>query len=92
DAALALDDANPYNWNARGNVYYAMEDYENAVDDYSEAIALDDTYSIAYSNRGYAYQELGEDRRAVRDFEAYLELVPDAEDAEEIEDLINELS
>ena len=69
-----------------------LEAFERAADDYTDAISLDQEYAIAYSNRGYALMELGEDDDAVEDFEMYLELRPDASDAADIEDLIDELS
>lgn len=44
----------------RGIVNEALQNYQEAVDDYSEAIRLDDQCVTAYYNRALIYDSLGQ--------------------------------
>jgi hypothetical protein len=60
----------------RGNEYFAIRDFESAIDAYREAIRLDPQFSIAYSNLGSALASTGEYRLAIRNFEKASEIDP----------------
>ena len=60
----------------QGLVYKNMEDLDQAIAAYGQAIALDPEYIGAYNNRGRAYQQKGELELAVNDFTAALEVDP----------------
>lgn len=46
-------------YNNRGVSYYWLEDYDNAIKDYTSAIqANPDSYPLAFQNRGNAYEQL----------------------------------
>ena len=60
-AACYLDSAETaYN---RGWDYAEQGDYENAIEEYDEAIRLDPQLAEAYNNRGAAYGSLGQYER-----------------------------
>lgn len=54
-------------WYQRGSEAQDAEQYEEAVQDYTEAIRLDPTYADAYNNRGVVYCVLQEYERALGD-------------------------
>ena len=60
----------------KGNDYYDLGDYEQAVDYYDEAIRLDPLYAEAYSSRGLAYVSLGQHERAIQDVDEAIRLNP----------------
>ncbi len=46
-------------YNTRGHIRYLWVDFDDAIDDYSEAIQLDPYFSVAYYNRGQIHYRLG---------------------------------
>lgn len=65
----------------RGNESYRLDDFEDAVANYTKAIELRSDFSSAYNNRGVAYDALGQDEKAIADYEKAIELRPDYADA-----------
>ena len=57
-----------------GNEYLSLGQYEQAIQDFDEAIRLDPQYSDVYYNRGLAYEALGKTIEAERDFAKAKEL------------------
>ena len=51
----------------RGNIYFCMEKYIAAVDDYDRAIKTNPDQASAYYGRGVAYAETGDSEKAVAD-------------------------
>ena len=51
----------------RGNVYYHMDKYDDAITDYDLAIKLRRNYADAYYNRGLAFDGKGLLRQALGD-------------------------
>lgn len=77
---------------ARGNVYYFLQEDDNAIHDYSKAIALDKDYANAYYGRAILYKISKKDDLALRDFDMYIELAGKNSDLyPEVERLINEI-
>ena len=76
DLCVSLFDESDDSWyqaalEQRGNVYFKMQDYPNAIKDYSCAIGIDSInfpkYDL-YFKRGMAYKNIGLDKEAVDDF------------------------
>ena len=68
-------DANTYY--TRGYSYYELDEYEKAVEDFSEAIELDPYNADVYYNRGVSYYRLGKYGEAVDDCTKAIHLEPD---------------
>ncbi|WP_335943040.1 tetratricopeptide repeat protein, partial [Fusobacterium polymorphum] len=49
---------NDSNFNQRGNYYYELKKYDEAITDYSEAIRIDSKNATYYNNRGKVYYNL----------------------------------
>ena len=52
----------------RGADKHDKNDYQGAIEDYTQAIKIDQNHDDAYHNRGYARFELGDHQRAIEDF------------------------
>ncbi|MEZ7893032.1 MAG: tetratricopeptide repeat protein [Candidatus Wallbacteria bacterium] len=83
DKAIELNPAALQIYYDRGNSYQAKKDYENAINDYSEAIKLkidspemNSTYSEVYNNRGYSYYQKEKYDDAINDFTEAIKLNP----------------
>lgn len=72
EPAIELKGADGYH--GRGFSYFAKNQYELAITDFSKAIELDSNYMVAYYNRGVAYFDLGQNERAITDFTKAMEL------------------
>ena len=58
----------------RGNSYFELSKYENAIKDYTEAINRDVNNPEYYDNRGRAYYESGKSKEALNDFNKAIDL------------------
>ena len=67
-----IKDADGYH--SRGFSYFAKNQYDLAVGDFTKAIELDSNYLVAYYNRGVAYFDLGQYDVAIVDFTKAMEL------------------
>ena len=65
----------------RGDAYNAVGDYQNANEDYTEAINLDPENDEAYNNQGTVYFELGEHHKAEDSFIKAINLNPELDAA-----------
>jgi tetratricopeptide (TPR) repeat protein len=78
--SLCVADINPadpsFAWNNRGNGRKNNEDYDRAIEDYTEALRLNPNDAEAYNNRGVAYRHKGDYDRAIADYEAALRINP----------------
>lgn len=63
--------------NNRGWSYYRKGDYDQAIQDYSQAIHLKADYAFAFNNRGLAYAGKGDYDRAIDDYNRAIELKAD---------------
>ena len=61
-----------------GNVAHGNQEYQEAIEHYTEAIHLDPNNALVYGNRGLAYYFLGQRQRAIQDFDKAIQLDPDA--------------
>ena len=56
-------------YHTRGAAMAALEDYEKAIEDFSEAIRIEPTHVLSYNDRGKAKEALGQMDAAKADFE-----------------------
>ena len=63
-------------WFERGNAYVQSGDYEDAVEDFTQAITTDPNYADAYYSRGRVLGRLGKHQQAIGDFTQALSLNP----------------
>ena len=59
-----------------GVAYSAVQDFQNATEQYSEAIRLNPDYTHAYTNRGIARDILGQSASAIADFDEAIRIDP----------------
>ena len=79
DVSLAIqaEPTNPTPYINRCAIYlYAWKQYEEAINDCSEAIKLATRSSMAYNHRGYAYEMSNSRSEAIADYRKALELDP----------------
>ena len=62
----------------RGDSYRALERYEEAIDDYTEATKLDPQSAYAYSRRGNCHYALEESAKASEDYTEVINLNPES--------------
>jgi len=67
-------------WSKKGFNYSRKEEYDKAIEAYTNAIALNLNYA-SYNNRGTAYGNKGQYDRAIEDFNKALALEPNYADA-----------
>lgn len=63
-------------YNNRGNSYYYLGQWQNAVADYSQAISQRPDYASAYFYRGLAQEQLGQRAAALADLQQADRLLP----------------
>ena len=61
----------------RGLAYDKLENYEDAISDYTRSIRIDPDYAAAYINRGAAYDKLENYENAIADYTRALRINPD---------------
>ncbi len=88
---ITLPPIPPSFYKYRGIVHYNRGEYQQALENFNEAIALDPGYGNAYKHRALVYRESGEYARALNDLEYYLSITPEAPDALKIKEIIEDL-
>lgn len=63
-------------WYNRGNAYLALERWDEAIADYSQALQLNGRDAWVYVNRGLAYQKRGDLEKALADQDTAVRLAP----------------
>jgi len=61
---------------SRGNSYLEMERYDQAINDYNQAIILVPDNANFYSNRANAYEQKNQSNRAISDYNTAIHLNP----------------
>ncbi len=61
---------------SRGVAYYEMDQYTQAIDDFTRAIGIDQKFSRAYYGRGTTYFDLKKYELSIADLTKYIELEP----------------
>ncbi len=75
-----LDHKTAYYHTALGAIYQKMENYFDALAEYTVAIELDPEDITAYVNRGEIYYMLGLDEEPMNDFQSAIKLDPSGKD------------
>ena len=65
----------------RGLAYSSLEEWKNAITDFTRVIEVDPKYDWGYIDRGVAYQHTGQWERSVDDFTRAIDINPAAFDA-----------
>jgi tetratricopeptide (TPR) repeat protein len=65
----------------RGSAYSKLGRYQQAIEDYNQAILMKPDYAHAYYNRGTVYGKLGRYKQAIEDYNQAITLKPDYDDA-----------
>ncbi len=65
----------------RGNAKNMLGKYEEAIEDYNEALRLNPQYAETYYNRGIARQMIGKHREAIGDYDEAIRVNPNYTDA-----------
>lgn len=60
-----------------GDIYFALQNYDEALRYYQPILAIDPKYKMAYNQIGYAYAYKGELDSAITTLKKYRELAPD---------------
>lgn len=60
----------------RGDLYFQLREFEQAIADYSDAIELDSKADEAYFGRGMALGRFGQIREGIKDLSVYIERHP----------------
>jgi tetratricopeptide (TPR) repeat protein len=75
--ASSIDPNDPNIFIKRGFVYVnSLEQFENAVADFTQAIDLSQDKSEAYGSRAYAYWKMQDFRKSIEDYKKIVELDP----------------
>jgi tetratricopeptide (TPR) repeat protein len=89
---ITLDEEHAEAYNARGEVYFLLQRKDLALEDFIKAIELSPTLPTAYLNRAKLQKGAWLPEAVILDLEVYLALEPEAEDREEVESMIAELT
>ena len=65
------------NYYNRGNTYFEMDQYLQAIDDYSEALRLKPDYALAYVGQGKSHLFLEQNIKAIDDFSNAIRIDPE---------------
>jgi TonB family protein len=71
---LLKSEATHYDYNSRGDFYFELGKYDDALKDYSEAIRLKPDYQYHYADRANVYEKLGKNDLAAADKKKFEEL------------------
>ena len=71
EAAIKVD-PDAYTCNAHASIISSLGQWDEAIEEYGQAIELNSGYSEIYFNRGYTYKIIGETDKAVADFDQFL--------------------
>ncbi len=60
-----------------GNIYFAQQQYEEAIKNYKELIKINKNFAPVYNQLGYAFRNLEKFDAAEKSFKKYIQLIPD---------------
>jgi len=67
----------------RGKIIFLIYEWDRVLDNFNTALEYDPNYAPAYFQRGVLYYTMAQRENALADFQHYLELAPDGENAAE---------
>lgn len=80
ERALVLDNTFYQAYYNIGSIYFAVDNYEKAIDYFKQAVKYNKKFAYGYYNIGCAYLELKEYNLARKNFEAAIKLNPEEPD------------
>src|SRR5512135_1877463 len=93
DKALALDPKNVNVLVDQGTCYRGIGKFDKAVEQYHKAIKIDPKFPTAHRNLGVVLAfDLHNKKEGLQEFQKYLELAPNAPDADKIKETVAQLS
>jgi tetratricopeptide (TPR) repeat protein len=75
--SITLDSNNPQEYITLGGIYYQLEQWDNAQNQFQLAVALKPNYANAHYNLGHALEQKGDIENALAQYEAVRKLVAD---------------
>jgi tetratricopeptide (TPR) repeat protein len=75
--AIELDPKLAEAFNDRGNAYFQIGEFEQAMIDYNRAVELKPDFALAHLNTGNVYHEMGDSEQAIAAYTLALELDPE---------------
>lgn len=87
--AVAPDDPNSYD--SMAECYYTSGDTLRAIELYQQSLAVDATFTNPYYMLGRIYSEIDQPEKAQKYLEHYLELAPDGYQAQNAQNVLNEM-
>ncbi|RLF98920.1 hypothetical protein DRN58_06070 [Thermococci archaeon] len=78
-------------WNELGRIYFLQSNREKAIECFKKSLEFYPHYAPATYNLGVTYEKMGRFREAIQFYEKYLEINPDAEDAQIVRFAIEDL-
>jgi tetratricopeptide (TPR) repeat protein len=89
ESARTEDSASSEVYMYRGVYYLQQEEHEEAVKDLEKAISLDANNAYAYYYAGLAYYAMGNGKKAAEDLGTFIQMAPDAPEAEKAREIRN---
>lgn len=90
DTSLDMSPLNPDALHTRGFIYLGLGEWEAAFEDFNNAMSHGLSYDPVYRDIGDAYFGMGDYQQAVDSYEKYLQIVPYAEDYDDISQKLEE--
>jgi tetratricopeptide (TPR) repeat protein len=72
-----------------GNLYFARQMHEEAIEHYRKAVAIKPDYLRAHYRMGMALRELGQMEEARREFEEVVRIAPQSDEAREVQMILD---
>ena len=89
--AVDLDPQSAAKQDTLALVYFKLKMFDKALEHYNKTLSLRPDYTYSLRGRGDVHLALGDKQAALEDYKSYLSLAPDAQDQEEVEELIRSL-
>ena len=70
----AINSLSAKDWYDRGRAFEQLENFQKAIEAFSQAIGLDPLFQMAYAHRGYNHEKSGNHREAITDYTKSLQL------------------
>ena len=67
--AIKLDPGYATAYNNRGNSYYELNEYQQALNDFNQSLKIKPKYAKAHLNRGLTFYQMNKNSQACKDFQ-----------------------
>ena len=90
EAVSATSEPTAEDYTAEGNKLLMKNRIAEAIANYQKAIKLKPNLAAAHRSLGVAYTKIGQTDKAAKEYEAYLKLQPDAPDANQVRQILEQ--